>query len=78
MVCLLLIKIGLQLKVKWEVINGIAQMIPVDDDFIYEEFDIPKPKDYDKLKKEMLSKPIIPEKKNLTSEEDFFDFPPLD
>ncbi len=68
----------LQLKVKWDVINGIAQMIPVDDDFIYEEFDIPKPKDYDKLKKEMLSKPIIPEKKNLTSEEDFFDFPPLD
>lgn len=42
-----------QLKVKWEVISGISNKIPVEDDYIYEEFDVPKPKDYDKLKKEM-------------------------
>jgi SPP1 gp7 family putative phage head morphogenesis protein len=38
---------------KWEVISGISQKVPVDDDFIYEEFDIPKPENYEELKEEM-------------------------
>lgn len=48
-----------KLKVKWEVVNGIAQTIPIEDDYIYEEFDIPKPKDYEKLKKEMQTKSAV-------------------
>ena len=42
-----------QLKVKWEVISGISNKIPVDDDFIYEEFDIPKPENYEELKEQL-------------------------
>jgi len=42
-----------KLKTKWEVYAGISAKVPVDDDTIYEEFNIPKPKDYDKLKEEM-------------------------
>lgn len=38
---------------KWSVINGIADKVPISDDYIYEEFDIPKPEDYDNLKEEM-------------------------
>jgi hypothetical protein len=30
----------------------ISQQIPVDDDFIYEEFDIPKPANYEALKQQ--------------------------
>lgn len=41
------------LEKKWNVINGIANRIPIDDDFIYEEFDIPKPENYESLKAEM-------------------------
>lgn len=41
------------LKTKWEVYSGIANKIPVSDDTIYEEFDIPKPDNYDQLKEEM-------------------------
>lgn len=41
------------LQCKWNVINSIADRIPVDDDFIYEEFDIPKPENYEELKEEM-------------------------
>ena len=41
------------LQKKWEVISGIADKVPVDDDFIYEEFDIPKPENYEELKEEM-------------------------
>lgn len=42
-----------ELKIKWEVIDGIAERVPVDDDFIYEEFDIPKPANYDELKENL-------------------------
>jgi len=41
------------LKTKWEVYSGIASKVPIDDDTIYEEFDIPKPENYDQLKEEM-------------------------
>lgn len=54
------------LQIKWNVINGIANRVPVDDDYIYEEFDVPKPKDYEQRKKEMketqpLFLPSVPE-----------------
>lgn len=39
-----------KLKTKWEVISSIANKIPVEDDYLYEEFDIPKPDNYDELK----------------------------
>lgn len=39
-----------KLQSKWNVISGISSKIPIDDDFIYEEFDIPKPANYDELK----------------------------
>lgn len=39
-----------ELKDKWDVVSGIKQTVPVSDDFIYEEFDIPKPENYDELK----------------------------
>lgn len=38
---------------KWKVIDGIANRVPVGDDFIYEEFNIPKPENYDELKQAM-------------------------
>jgi len=41
------------LKKKWEVVRGVAEKVPVADDFFYEEFDIPKPVNYDDLKEEM-------------------------
>lgn len=58
------------LQTKWNVIYGIASMIPVEDDYIYEEFDIPKPKDYNAIKKEKTQ--------NLKEDDSFFDFPPLE
>ena len=42
-----------KLLTKWTVYSGIAQTVPVDDDTIYEEFNIPKPANYDALKEEM-------------------------
>ncbi|GHV66964.1 hypothetical protein FACS1894199_11470 [Bacteroidia bacterium] len=41
------------LQKKWEVVSGISSKVPVADDFIYEEFDIPKPDNYEELKEEM-------------------------
>lgn len=41
-----------ELKTKWEVIDSIGNKVPVDDDFIYEEFDIPKPENYNEMKAE--------------------------
>ena len=38
---------------KWNVISGVGTKIPIDDDWVYEEFDIPKPENYDELKEEM-------------------------
>ena len=58
------------LQTKWNVIYGIASMIPVEDDYIYEEFDIPKPKDYNTLKKE--------KNQNLKEDDSFFRLSPLD
>ena len=43
-----------KLQTKWNVVREIAQTVPVDDDYIYEEFDIPKPDDYEQRKEEML------------------------
>jgi phage gp29-like protein len=45
------------LKTKWEVISGIKQKLPVDDDYVYEEFDIPKPENYEAMKEEMKATP---------------------
>jgi phage gp29-like protein len=45
------------LQTKWNVINSIANRVPVDDDYIYEEFDIPKPENYDELKDQMRQAP---------------------
>lgn len=43
-----------KLQTKWNVVREIAQTVPVDDDYIYEEFDIPKPDNYEQMKEEML------------------------
>jgi phage gp29-like protein len=40
------------LQEKWNIIGNIAEKVPVADDYIYEEFDIPKPDNYDELKEE--------------------------
>ena len=42
-----------ELQTKWNVINSISDKLPVDDDYIYEEFDIPKPDNYEELKEEL-------------------------
>lgn len=42
-----------ELKKKWDVISGVRKELPVDDDFIYEELQIPKPEDYEKRRKQM-------------------------
>ncbi len=47
------------LQKKWAVISGIANKVPVADDYIYEEFDIPKPENYDELKEQMQTKPEL-------------------
>lgn len=44
---------------KWQVYAGIAQTVPVSDDTIYEEFNIPKPDNYDQLKQEMQQKQAL-------------------
>ena len=41
------------LQTKWNVIDSISDKVPVADDYIYEEFDIPKPENYEELKEEM-------------------------
>jgi hypothetical protein len=55
----------------------MMEKVPIDDDYIYEEFDVPKPENYDELKEEMklekmaalmpygfaTSEPIAPEPK---------------
>lgn len=38
---------------KWSVLSGLSRQVPISDDYIYQEFDIPKPDDYDALKKKM-------------------------
>ena len=42
-----------ELQTKWNVIDSISDKVPVADDYIYEEFDIPKPDNYEELKEEM-------------------------
>lgn len=42
-----------KMQTKWNVVKGISETVPVDDDYIYEEFDIPKPENYEELKEEM-------------------------
>lgn len=42
-----------ELQTKWNVIDSISDKVPVDDDYIYEEFDIPKPDNYEELKEEL-------------------------
>ena len=47
----------LQLKTKWDVISGVMDKgVPVADEFIYEEFDIPQPDNYDQLKADATAK----------------------
>lgn len=63
-----------QMQTKWNVISGIASRIPVADDFIYEEFDIPKPDNYEELKKimQVQSQPVISD--NALKEDKIKDF----
>lgn len=42
-----------KLKAKWDVVKEVSEKVPVADDYIYEEFDIPKPDNYEELKEEM-------------------------
>lgn len=55
-----------KLQTKWQVIQGISYRVPVSDDFIYEEFDIPKPENYDELKKKLDSQPPVNPNENLS------------
>lgn len=48
-----------RLKDKWDVISAIRQEVPVDDDYIYDEFPIPKPENYEQLKEEMQLKQAL-------------------
>lgn len=41
------------LQKKWNVLDSIGNKIPIEDDYIYEEFDIPKPENYEELKEEL-------------------------
>ena len=42
-----------ELQKKWEVVSGVANKVPISDDYYYEEFDIPKPDNYNELKTKM-------------------------
>ena len=42
-----------KLRDKWDVIKEIREAIPVDDDYIYDEFPVPKPDNYEAMKEEM-------------------------
>ena len=50
-----------KLQTKWNVVKEIAQTVPVDDDYIYEEFDIPKPDNYEQMKEEMRQNMMMPD-----------------
>lgn len=69
-----------ELKTKWEVIDSIGNRVPVDDDFVYEEFDIPKPKNYLQMKEEKKQSkalqtpaPVKDDKQLSAAELSFFD-----
>lgn len=47
------------LKDKWDVISAIRNEVPVSDDFIYEQFPIPKPDNYESMKEEMQLKQAL-------------------
>lgn len=49
-----------KVQTKWNVVKEIRQTVPVDDDFIYEEFDIPKPDNYEQMKEEMRQNMMMP------------------
>jgi hypothetical protein len=42
-----------RLQAKWNVVSAVSDKVPVADDYIYGEFDIPKPDNYDEMKEEM-------------------------
>jgi phage gp29-like protein len=41
------------MQTKWNVVSAVSDKVPVSDDYIYEEFDIPKPDNYEEMKEEM-------------------------
>lgn len=49
-----------KVQIKWNVVKEIKQTVPVDDDYIYEEFDIPKPDNYEQMKEDMRQNMIMP------------------
>lgn len=49
-----------QLLAKWQIIQGISLRTPVSDDYIYQEFDIPKPDNYDELKQKLDAQNSLP------------------
>lgn len=57
-----------KLQTKWNVVKEIAQTVPVDDDYIYEEFDIPKPDNYEQMKEEMRHNMMMPDINTLGDE----------
>ena len=42
-----------KLRDKWDVIKEIREVVPVDDDYIYDEFPVPKPDNYEQMREEM-------------------------
>jgi hypothetical protein len=60
------------LQKKWNVISGIAAQVPVDDNFIYESFDIPRPDNYDQLKQAMDERRQASIPASLSADDDFF------
>ena len=72
------------MQAKWNVIQSVANRVPVSDDYIYEQMRIPKPDNYDQIKaqqaqgaKEPTEPPTTEEKKTLASRlADFFWFAP--
>jgi phage gp29-like protein len=41
------------LQKKWTVLQGLGNRIPIEDDYLYEEFDVPKPANYNALREQM-------------------------
>ena len=55
-----------RLLTKWQIIQGISMRTPISDDYIYEEFDIPKPDNYEQLKKQLETINQLPADSNLS------------
>jgi len=52
--------INMPLEKRIEIDMKLSELIPIDDDYYYSTYKIPKPANYDKLKKELLARKITP------------------